>query len=157
MLDLGGKDFRSLVESRVILEMNLAQLAAENRLDSDLKELELALDAHKKKILNHEDAVGEDFLFHLKIADASKNSVLKWMMLIITPDIMQYFKTHNVCADGRADIAIKQHEELFQHIVNKDPDKAGESLRLHLADIGEYVKTLKEDVKLNVNGSLTIT
>jgi len=108
MLDLGGKDFRSLVESRVILEANLSQLAAINRTDKDLRALENALDAHRKKILNKEDALGDDFLFHLRIADASKNSVLKSMMLIITPDIMSFFKKHDVCGDGRGDVAIKQ-------------------------------------------------
>jgi len=149
MLDLKGKDFKSLVETRVILETNLAQLAAMNRTDDDLRELELALAAHRKKITNKEDAIGEDFLFHLKIADASKNSVLKSMMLIITPDIMQFFTTHNICADGRSDVAVRQHEKLFEHILNKDPIKAGESLKMHLADIVDYVQTLKGDVRLN--------
>lgn len=155
MLELQGNDFKSLIESRVILESNIAQLAAVNRSDKDLKEIENALHAHQQKIKMNEDAIDEDFLFHLKIADASKNSVLKSLMLIITPDIMQYFKKHDVCGEGRSDLAVEQHKELFQHIIDKNPDKAGESLRMHLDVINQYAKTLKEGVYLNGNGLLT--
>lgn len=155
MLGLQVNDFKSLVETRVILETNLAQLAAQNRSDSDLVEIEKALNAHRQRIRSNEDAVDEDFLFHLKIADASKNSVLKSLMLIITPDIMQYFKTHDVCGDGRSDLAVEQHEQLLQYIVEKNPEKAGESLQLHLDVIHQYAKTLNEEVFLNTNGSLT--
>jgi len=154
MLSLRGNDFKSLVETRVILETNIAQLAAENRTDHDIKEINHALEAHRTKIDENEDAVEEDLLFHLKIAEASKNSVLNSLMLIITPDIMQYFKTHNVC-EGRTRIAVKQHEMLLRHIIDKNAQKAGETIKSHLSDISEYVKTLQQDDVFNNNGSTT--
>ncbi|MEQ9404303.1 MAG: FadR/GntR family transcriptional regulator [Cyclobacteriaceae bacterium] len=155
MLGLRGNDFKSLVETRVILETNSAQLAAENRTERDLVEIENALIAHRDRLKTDDHAVEEDLLFHLKIAEASKNSVLNSLMLIITPDIMQYFKTHNVCGDGRSGIAVEQHEVILEHIKNQNPEKVGESIREHLKDISEYVKTLKEDISLNGNGSIT--
>ena len=157
MLGLQGNDFKSLVETRVILETNIARLAAENRTDTDLIEIKNALDAHRVRIERNEDAVEEDLLFHLKIAEAGKNSVLNSLMLIITPDIMQYFKKHDVCGEGRAEVAVNQHEQLLQHIAERNPDMAGELIQEHLRDISEYVKTLKEGMILNGNGSLTTT
>ena len=50
MLGLRGNDFKSLVETRVILETNSAQLAAENRSERDLIEIENALIAHRDKL-----------------------------------------------------------------------------------------------------------
>jgi len=155
MLNLQGNDFRSLVETRVILERNIFQLAAENRSDEDIVEIQKALNAHRAKIKSNKEAVDEDFLFHLKIADASKNSVLKSLMLIITPDIMQYFKKHDVCGDGRSDLAVQQHEELLQHIVDRNPNKAGETLERHLNEIKEYVQTIQDGLILNGNGTVT--
>ena len=146
MLGLRGNDFKSLVESRVILETNIAQLAAENRTEKDLHEIETALIAHRDRLKSDEHAVEEDLLFHLKIAEASKNSVLNSLMLIITPDIMQYFKKHNVCGEGRAELAVKQHEKILEHIKNQDPIKVGESIKEHLRDISEYVKTINNDL-----------
>ncbi|WP_370087981.1 FadR/GntR family transcriptional regulator [Ekhidna sp.] len=154
MLHVEGRDFKSLVETRVILETNIAQLAAEKRTDQDIIEIENALNAHRIKIDRNEDAVEEDLLFHLKLTEASKNSVLKSLMLIITPDIMQYFKKHNVCGEGRAQIAVEQHEQLLQYIVDKNPDKAAEAIKDHLKDISEYVKTIDNGLVLNGNGSL---
>lgn len=154
MLELQGSDFRSLVETRVVLESNMANLAAQNRSDKDLIEMEKALNAHKLKIELGEDAVGEDFLFHLKVADASKNSVLKSLMLIITPDIMQYFKVHDVCGEGRSALAVEQHQQLLQYISEKKPEKAGECLKRHLSEISEYVKTIDSDLVLKPNGIL---
>ncbi|WP_420316584.1 FadR/GntR family transcriptional regulator [Ekhidna sp.] len=155
MLGLQGRDFKSLVETRVILESNIAQLAAQNRSDEDIIEIKNALNAHRVKIEHNQDAVEEDLLFHLKIAEAGKNSVLNSLMLIITPDIMQYFKKHNVCGEGRAELAVEQHEQLLQHIVDRNPDKAGEAIKEHLKEISEYVKTLKDGTQLNGNGVLT--
>lgn len=141
MLDLHQNDFKSLVETRVILESNAAMLAAMHRSDKDLVELESALGAHREKVRNRKSAVEEDLLFHLKIADASKNSVLKSLMLIITPDVMAYFKKYNVCGEGRAEIALKQHEVLLKHIRDGDAEAAGALVRVHLRHIVDYVNT----------------
>lgn len=155
MLGLQGNDFKSLVETRIILETNIVQLAAENRSDNDLREIQAALDAHKVKLNKGEDAIEEDLLFHLKIAEAGQNSVLNSLMLIIVPDIMQYFKKHNVCSSVRSEQAVAQHEELLQNIIEKDSDKAGMTIKEHLKDVSEYVKTLERGMVLNENGTIT--
>ncbi len=141
MLMLHKNDFKSLVETRVILESNAAMLAAVNRTAEDLVELENALKAHKEKVRDNESTVEEDLLFHLKIAEASKNSVLKSLMLIITPDIMIFFKRHNVCREGRADIALNQHQTLLDHIRNGESESAGLLIKEHLHDIVDYVNS----------------
>lgn len=143
VLSLEGNDFKSLVETRVILETSSAQLAAENRTPQDIIEIEHALMAHKKQILNNEDSVEQDLLFHLKIAEASKNSVLKSLMLVITPDIMLYFKKHDVCGDGRSSSSVQDHENILEHIKNQNALEVGNIMREHLSDIIDYTKTLK--------------
>ncbi|MEQ9230430.1 MAG: FadR/GntR family transcriptional regulator [Cyclobacteriaceae bacterium] len=150
MLSLHDNDFKSLVETRVILETNSAMLAAKNRTVDDLVEIEHALMAHKEKVKVDGFAVEEDLLFHLKISEAGKNSVLKSLMLIITPDIMSYFKTHNVCGDGRSETAVEHHEIILKHIKNQDAQAAGEAVRHHLKDIVEYVNT--PNTKPSTNG-----
>jgi GntR family transcriptional repressor for pyruvate dehydrogenase complex len=139
MLNLHQNDFKSLVETRVILESNAAMLAAIHRTPQDLIELESALEAHRLKVKSGESTVEEDLLFHLKIAEAGKNSVLKSLMLIITPDIMAYFKSHNVCGGGRSELAVQQHEQLLLYIREGNAEAAGSLIQEHLSDIIEYV------------------
>lgn len=145
MLQLRGNDFKSLIETRVILETNIAELAAKNRTQEDLKEIEIALEAHRKKIVTGADAVEEDLLFHLKIAEASKNSVLNSLMLIIIPDIMQYFKKHNICGERRSEIAIEQHETILSNIRSGDVETIRASMTAHLSEITDFVDSLNKE------------
>lgn len=142
VLSLQANDFKSLVETRVILEVSSAELAAKNRTEQDLVEIENALVAHRNKLQFDSSAVEEDLLFHLKIAEASKNSVLNSLMLVITPDIMSYFKQHEVCGDGRSTQAVEHHENILKQIKDQNAEKAGQAIKEHLSSIINYVKTL---------------
>ena len=63
-------------------------------------------------------------MFHLKIAEASKNTVLKSLMLIITPDIINNFIKLDICKDGRIYNALEEHEIILKHIIAQEPDAA---------------------------------
>ena len=121
ILDLEEPDFKALVETRILLELKTVRLAALRRTDEDLKALQYALDAYKNKVLNKEDAVEEDLLFHLAIAKASKNSSLNTFMLIITPEIITNFEKYHVCNSNQSFIGIQEHEDIFQAIKDQNP------------------------------------
>ena len=91
VLQLENDDFAALVETRVLLEVQAARLAAERRTVDDIITIQKALDAYGEKVKTGEPAVEEDLLFHLKIAEASKNNVLKSLMMVIIPDICSQF------------------------------------------------------------------
>ena len=76
ILRLEDPDFKSLVETRILLELKTARLAALRRTEEDLQNIKEALDAYSKKVRDGEDAVQEDLLFHLAIAKASGNSTM---------------------------------------------------------------------------------
>jgi len=102
VLKLEASDFSDLVETRVLLETQAARTAAMRRTTDDIVNMKNALDAYEAKVREGLPAVEEDLLFHLKIAEAGRNSVLKSLMLIITPDIVKSFQKLDVCKDGRA-------------------------------------------------------
>lgn len=141
VLKLQNRDFASLVETRLILESHSAQLAAERRTDDDVIAIKKALDAYQEKVSRGEPAIEEDLLFHLTIAEASKNSVLNSLMLIITPDIVSNFVDLKVCTDERFIKAHDEHNDIFQHIINKDGTAASRAMHLHLQDVVEFSKT----------------
>ena len=142
MLSLEDSDFKSLAHTRLILEKNAAMLAAQNRTEQDLIEIEQALLAYKEKLDQDKEAIDEDLLFHLKIAEASKNSVLKSLMMIIIPDILIYFKQQNVCSDAKIKGRVQEHEALLQCIRDKDPEGAAQMLTEHLQDLIDFVDSL---------------
>lgn len=143
VLKLEKSDFASLVETRVILETHSARLAAERRTPEDIMAIQKAIDAYEAKVKKGESAVEEDLMFHLKIAEASKNSVLNSLMLIITPDIVNSFVELKVCTDVRFIKAAEEHRQILQFIVDRDGKAASNAMRHHLKDVVEFSLTSK--------------
>lgn len=144
VLKLEASDFGDLVETRVLLETQAARMAALRRTTDDIINMKNALDAYDKKIKDGVPAVEEDLLFHLKIAEAGGNSVLKSLMMIITPDIVKSFTKLDVCKDGRFYRSLEEHKIILEHIVNKEPELAAKAMKEHLTDVIDYSNTLKK-------------
>lgn len=143
ILKVDGSDFKSLVETRVILEINSAQLAAERRTDEDIEKIQEALNNYQNKCSLEQSNVEEDLRFHLEIAEASKNMVLKSMMMIIIPDIIHIFRKLNVCGNGRDNKSLDQHRAILDCIIKQKPGDAAEAMKVHLKDVVEFSLTIK--------------
>ena len=138
ILRLNEPDFKSLVETRILLELKTSSLAATRRTEEDLVQLKEALQAYKTKVLNGGDAVQEDLLFHLAIAKASGNSSMNTFMLIITPEIITNFEKYHVCDKGLAQEGIAEHEEIYDAILKQDPELAKEKMKVHFKTLYQY-------------------
>lgn len=144
ILRLEDADFKSLVETRILLELKTCRLAALRRTDEDLKQIKDARDAYKEKVINGQDAVQEDLLFHLAIAEASHNSSLNKFMLIITPKIITNFEKYHVCDENRAFLAIQEHKEIYRTIKDQDPQMAKQKMKDHFKDLYQYCYNSKQ-------------
>ncbi|MEZ4687015.1 MAG: FadR/GntR family transcriptional regulator [Bacteroidia bacterium] len=140
VLELEKPDFYSLVETRFMLEVNSVRLAAERRTEQDLASLEEALSEFAKKVENGEQGVEEDLMFHLKIADASKNTVLRSLTMIVIPDMIRFAKELDICGNGRFLKALEEHRAIFQEIKAGNPDGAAEAMKAHLKDMLDHTQ-----------------
>jgi GntR family transcriptional repressor for pyruvate dehydrogenase complex len=138
ILRIGESDFKSLVETRILLELKTVRLAALRRTNEDLLQIENALEAYSLKALNGENAVQEDLLFHLAIAKASGNSTINNLMLIITPEIISYFAKLQVCDDNQSRAGIEEHKAVFEAIKNQDPQLAKQKMKEHFKALYTY-------------------
>ena len=138
ILRLEDPDFKSLVETRILLELKTVRLAAIRRSEEDLEKIREALQAYTEKVLDGKDAVQEDLLFHLAIAKASGNSTMNTFMLIITPEIITNFEKYHVCDKGLAHRGIKEHEEIFDAIKKQKPQLAKAKMKEHFSVLYQY-------------------
>lgn len=138
ILNLEEPSFKSLVETRILLELKTVRLAALRRTDEDLERIQKALEAYKEKVLNDEDALEEDLLFHLAIAKASGNSTMNTFMLTITPEIITNFEKHHVCDKGLAKESIDEHFEIYKAILEQNPKLAKEKMKVHFKTLYQY-------------------
>lgn len=143
ILSLEDPDFKSLVETRILLELKTVKLAALRRTEDDLKKMTAALEAYKNKVLKREDAVQEDLLFHLAIAKASKNSTINTFMLMITPEIITNFEKYHVCDTGLSQRGINEHQAIFDAIKNQNAQLAKVKMKDHFKVLYQYCYNLK--------------
>ena len=132
ILKMDNCDFHSLI--------NAAKLCAIRRTEEDLKMIESAMNNYNKKIKECGSALEEDLYFHRTIAEGSKNTVLKSMMMTITPDIMVNYAKFNVCKTN-FEIPISEHRLLFEYIKNNNAEAASNIMSQHLTGVLNFAKT----------------
>ena len=143
ILRLESADFKSLVETRILLELKTVRLASLRRTDEDLKLIKEALDAYSEKALSGEDAVQEDLLFHLAIARASGNSMMNTFMLTITPQILMDFEKYHVCDKNQSVLGIQEHTEIYEAIKDQNPKSAKQKMKDHFSILYQYCYNVK--------------
>lgn len=146
ILKLEKPDFKSLVDTRILLEKEAARLAAIHRSKDDLVHLTNALTCYEEKLIQGEGAVEEDLLFHIKIAEASKNSVLKTLMMIITPDIVKSFIKLKVCNETNNRKTIDEHRLILEMISEQNPEGAERAMEQHLLEVIEFSKNYEPEL-----------
>lgn len=144
ILSLKDPDFKSLVETRILLELKIVSLASKRRTNEDLKRLKGALDAYQAKVMNGEDSVQEDLLFHLAIAKAAGNSTMETFMLRITPEIITNFEKHHVCDESQKLSAISEHQYIFDAIEKQDSQLAKDAMKRHFLILYQYCNSMEE-------------
>ncbi len=138
ILRLEEPDFKTLVETRILLELKTSRLAAKRRTEEDLVVLKKALDAYEEKVLNGEDAVQEDLLFHLAIAKVCGNATMNTFMLIITPEIITNFGKYHICDATQAFIGIEEHRLIYEAIKEQNPQLAKKRMKQHFKELYKY-------------------
>jgi len=133
-------DFNALLEARYHLELDAVKLAAERRTPEDLEEIREALERYESKINASPTAVEEDMLFHIKIAKASKNSVIESMILILIPDLIKNIVENKICGENRGKTAISEHREILKAIEQQDIKMAEKAMAGHLNEIWQISK-----------------
>jgi GntR family transcriptional repressor for pyruvate dehydrogenase complex len=132
LLDLDRDDIKALTETRGILEIHSAQLAAQRASKAEVAEIKAALEAFRSEVQAGRPAVEEDLLFHLAIARSAHNPVMSSLIGLMTPDIIRLHKATRVCEGGRASSALQEHVKIFAAIAAHDPKAATVAMSEHV-------------------------
>ena len=120
-----------LYEARVVLETEIAGLAAQRRNEKDLIALRSNLKA-AKGALSDGDLFGSlDLEFHELIADAARNRFFKQMHAVIRDQLEPVMKLH-ANEEEQRQLILKKHSDLFNAIEEGDARAARQLARDHL-------------------------
>lgn len=136
ILQLEERDFESLVETRYVLEVHAVELAASNASDEKLQELESAHQDFCQQIEQGFTSFDEDLVFHIKIAECTKNPVLKSLITLLASDDLRLHKEFEKqvgkpkLLQRRRD-AVEEHGKILEAIKKRDPAKAVQAMKEH--------------------------
>ncbi|QWX84880.1 FadR family transcriptional regulator [Cellulophaga sp. HaHaR_3_176] len=141
IVSLEMPNFKSLVETRILLELESVKLAALRHTEQGLEKIKDALDAHESKLLSGKDAIQEDLLFHLAIAQVSGNATINKIMIAIAPQIIIEFKKYHVDYDDLDELRINEHIQIYEAIKDRNPELAKKRMKIHFKMLYEYCDT----------------
>lgn len=131
---------REFLEARLVVEVQVARLAAERRTDADLQRIEETIEALEgARDASTEEALGPATQFNQAVADAAHNEVLAGveesfvsLMLERAPGLYETI--------GFRDWDVAEHKLIFEAIRQSDPDLAERRMRDHILAIGEHYR-----------------
>jgi GntR family transcriptional regulator, transcriptional repressor for pyruvate dehydrogenase complex len=126
------KELRDVGEARLILETELAALAAERLEPADLENLEEILDQMKHSLGGEGREYADlDVEFHLAVAKCSKNQMLHELLMPIR-GILQEFIAKSQELPGIKCEAHEHHTKILAALRQRNPEKARRAMRAHL-------------------------
>jgi len=131
IINLDKPNYHSLIETRYLLEISAAKLAAQRRTENNLEKLHEALQKYNFIVNQGDDGLEEDVMFHIRIAECAENHVLRSLIMIIAQDIIRYSRINNTCSKERVRKALEEHKVIYQAISEGDVFKAQEAMEIH--------------------------
>jgi GntR family transcriptional regulator, transcriptional repressor for pyruvate dehydrogenase complex len=128
----GDEVIEQLMETRRIIEPELAALAAARITDKELEFLREHKDLPETDSMDMH--VERDINFHLQIAKATHNSVLM-MVLTSTSDLLREDRRRIFMVPGELAKARYWHQTIFEAIERHDPQAAREAMTGHMEQV----------------------
>ncbi|BDG60182.1 FadR/GntR family transcriptional regulator [Caldinitratiruptor microaerophilus] len=129
-----GTTLAELVEVRMVLEVEMASLAAGRATPEDIEAMESALRRMEEQIGRGEDFLEADREFHAAVCDATRNAVLARMYEGIM-DLVTHLRRRTWRVPGAPERAVASHRAILDAIRARDPSRARAAMREHMANV----------------------
>lgn len=140
LIDFGVFDISTIYDARLFIETGTCRLAAQNRDDKDIKVLQSLIKQMDNELEYKDiDNLTElDRRFHIEIANASKNQILKAAVInlenISSACAKRINKQHVVMQESQA-----HHHKIADAIIKKDADEAERVIIKHTLMSKEFL------------------
>ncbi|KPN14626.1 GntR family transcriptional regulator [Bacillus australimaris] len=142
-------DVTQLLEVRAIIETGAVKKAALQRTDDDLHQLRDALEQMKRAEVNEEMGEEADLTFHLALAKASKNDLLKALMNQVSALLVETMRETRkaVLFSRKASIRqlYKEHEQIYKAVEERQPEEAERAMFTHLENVEKLLSDARQE------------
>ena len=139
MLRLGRTSVSQVTEARLIIETEVASLAAQRATEQDLLALEQTVMAYEQSLERNEPRNIADMDFHLRLGDACGNMALNMTLKGLVPMIYHSVREHSFATKDR-DRGISDHKQILSALRRRDADQARQLMRNHIERMATFWK-----------------
>lgn len=138
-------DVLAMLELRISMEAEAAALAAQRRTEEQLAELARVLGLMQRSVAKGSPAVDADVQFHVVIAQATGNRYFVDILTQLGNTIIPRARVNmpQLAHDDPAaylERVNREHEDIFNAILRKDPEAARAAMRTHLSNSRERLR-----------------
>jgi GntR family transcriptional repressor for pyruvate dehydrogenase complex len=134
MAVLERSSWMQLAEARLVIEPDLAALAAEKASDEEALNILKSAETMKRKVRFGQPFLKEDIAFHDQIALAAHNEILLNMIRMVG-DVLLDSRRKTMSIPGMDDKAASYHYLIAKAIVQRNAQQAKELMRMHILDM----------------------
>jgi GntR family transcriptional regulator, transcriptional repressor for pyruvate dehydrogenase complex len=131
-------ELSDVMEARVLLERDLAGLAAERGSEDEIAKIGDAVRAMKDSVASGTAMIEADMTFHLAVAQAAHNSVLQNAVQLLR-NLMRHWIGLKLLIPSVPGRVLNQHVEIYQAIRSRDAEAARKAMHKHLEDTRRLV------------------
>ena len=130
------------IEARLIIEVEVAQLAALRRTDEDLANLDAVLEEQEERQGGDLAALLETAAgFNVHLAEAAHNEVLAAIIQsFVSLMIERGPRIYSV--EDMADWDLNEHRQIVAAVRDRDPGRAGQLMRAHIEQLAERYRSV---------------
>jgi GntR family transcriptional regulator, transcriptional repressor for pyruvate dehydrogenase complex len=131
------------IEARLVVEVEVARLAARRRTDEDLARLSSALRTQEKRLHGDtiDDLVDVAASFNVILAEAAHNEVLAAMIQSFV-SLMIERGPRVYSLEGFGEWDLQEHRGLFNAVRDRDPERAGRLMREHIEELARRYRAI---------------
>jgi len=135
---LGEKQTLDLIEARKVIEIAVCRFAAERGTDQEIEELRRIMERMRTEPANF---IELDVSFHLKLAEMSRNSVLKDVLSSIQSLLRTWIKLV-IESVGETEFSYRDHLAVYEAVSRRDPEAAALAMQKHMEDATKRLMTV---------------
>jgi GntR family transcriptional repressor for pyruvate dehydrogenase complex len=129
-------------KARTFFEVGLARFAAQNATQTELEDLQAALEANRLSIGDMRKFGETDVAFHYQLAVIPKNPIFCAMHAAIIEWLVEQ-RLATLSIPGQNRIAYEAHAAIYKAIRHGDVDEAERQMRAHLEQVAEQYAKVK--------------
>jgi GntR family transcriptional regulator, transcriptional repressor for pyruvate dehydrogenase complex len=131
-------ELQDIMEARTIIEENLAGLAAERASKDEVAQIGVAIQQMRDSIAENSSILDADMSFHLAIANAAHNEVLKNAVQLLR-NVTRQWLYYKVLIPNVAPVVLSRHKAIYRAIAARKPSAARSAMRKHLEETMQLV------------------